>query len=293
MNGVPNKRAERAVAVVTGGSAGLGQHIARALFRAGYDVAILGRDIERLQNASAQIAEQCKAEQSPSDPSAGFGRVVPVQADVSDPQEAQRALEHVVESLGRIDVLVNNVGMSDRGSVENLTADRLHELILANVTTALLCCRAALPALRASRGVVVNVGSMAAKVGARYLGGYPAAKHALAGLTQQMRLEWKPYGVHVALLNPGPIRRDDAGSRYATQVATDSSLPEQARQPGGGTTVKGLPPERVAAEVVRIVRRRRADVMLPGYLRPLVAVGHLWPRLGDWLLLRFTSAKSS
>lgn len=288
-----NDRGERPVAVVTGGSAGLGQHIAGALLHAGYDVAIFGRDPARLQQAGERLAEPRQPTGEASKTPAPRGRVVPIQADVSDAQEVQRAVEQVIDSLGRIDVLVNNVGMSDRGSVENLTAERLQELVAANVTTTLLCCRAALPALRASRGVVVNIGSMAAKVGARYLGGYPAAKHALAGLTQQMRLEWKPYGVHVALLNPGPIRRDDAGSRYAAQLANDSSLPEQARQPGGGTKVKGLPPERVAAEVVRVVRRRRADVMLPGYLRPLVAVGHLSPRIGDWLLLRFTSAKRS
>lgn len=293
MSLVPNDRSGRPVAIVTGGSAGLGQHIARALLHAGYDVAIFGRDLARLRQASEMLAAPQEMAGGASEVAASAGRLVPIRADVSDPQEVQRAVEQVVASLGRIDVLVNNVGMSDRGSVENLTAERLHELIVANVTTSLLCCRAALPALRASRGVVVNIGSMAAKVGARYLGAYPAAKHALAGLTQQMRLEWKPDGVHVALLNPGPIRRDDAGSRYAAQLASDSSLPEQARQPGGGTKVKGLPPERVAAEVIRVIRRRRADVMLPGYLRPLVAVGHLSPRLGDWLLLRFTSTKRS
>lgn len=285
-------RVDRPVAIVTGGSAGLGRHIAAALLAADHHVVIIGRSLERLQRAREQLlAEHLRSHSQTADPSAR--QVMAIEANVGDPAEVARAFAEVDRQFGRLDVLVNNVGMSDRGTVESLTAERLQTLIATNVTTALLCSQAALPALQASRGIVVNIGSMAAKVGARYLGGYPAAKHALAGLTQQMRLEWKSRGVHVALLNPGPIRRDDEGERYASQLAADAALPEQAARPGGGTRIRGLPPERVAAAVVRIVRRRSVDVMLPGYLRPLVAIGNFWPPLGDWLLLRFTSSKPS
>ncbi|WP_164103867.1 SDR family NAD(P)-dependent oxidoreductase [Candidatus Laterigemmans baculatus] len=291
-------RVDGPVALVTGGSAGLGRQIAAALWAAGYHVVVVGRSQQKLEQARERLLAEATADpplsgssQTPAD--SGLPQVVAIAADVGDPEEVARAFADAVNRFGRLDVLVNNVGMSDRGTVENLTAERLQTLIAANVTTALLCSQAALPALEASRGTIVNIGSLAAKVGARYLGGYPAAKHALAGLTQQMRLEWKPRGVHVALLNPGPIRRDDEGKRYESQLAADSGLPEQAARPGGGTRVKGLPPQQVAAEVVRIVRRRSPDVLRPSYLRPLVAIGHLWPSLGDWLLLRFTSSKSS
>ena len=299
MSNALEDQVDRSVAVVTGGSAGLGKHIAAALLRAGYHVVIVGRSPERLQEAQEELAAELahSADHSASATSSGASaasagpQIATVHADVALAAEVPRVFAEVAHRFGRLDVLVNNVGMSDRGRVESLTVERLQTLFVANVSTALLCSQAALPALEASRGVIVNIGSMAAKVGARYLGGYPAAKHALAGLTQQMRLEWKPQGVHVALLNPGPIRREDAGHRYATEVAADSGLPEQARRPGGGTRVRGLPPERVAEEVVRVVRRRHVDVMLPAHLRPLVAIGNLWPPLGDWLLMRFTSAK--
>jgi hypothetical protein len=110
-------------------------------------------------------------------------------------------------------------------------------------------------------------------------------------MTQQLRLELKPRGIHVALLSPGPIRRDDAGQRY--RDAIQEGLPAQAAEPGGGTRLKGLPPERVARAVVRCLHRRTADVVLPGHLRILIAVGHAFPRLGDWLLLKFTSSRGS
>ncbi|MFG0262890.1 MAG: SDR family NAD(P)-dependent oxidoreductase, partial [Novipirellula sp. JB048] len=148
----------------------------------------------------------------------------------------------------------------------------------------------AIPELQQRHGVIINIGSLASKVGARYLGGYAIAKHALAGLTQQMRLELKPRGVHVGLVNPGPIRRDDAGSRYHQLM--QGNVPAAAAQPGGGTKIKGLAPEIVARAVLSCVHRRRGDVVLPRYLRLLIAVGHLAPRLGDWLLLKFTSSKA-
>jgi hypothetical protein len=272
---------QRSVAIVTGGSAGLGWQIAATLLAAGYRVAIVGRSAERLEHASERLRAQVPG-----------GEVLCCEADLSNLAAAQSVVAAVIDRWARIDVLVNNIGQSDRGVVSELEPDHLMQRIAANVVPTLCLSRTALPHLQQRGGVIINIGSLAAKVGARYLGAYPAAKHALAGLTQQMRLEWAERGVHVGLLNPGPIRREDAGTRYAGQIeAAGDELPAHARQPGGGTTVKGLDPQRVAIAVLTMIRRRQADRMLPGYLRPLVAIGHLWPPLGDWLLLRFTRGK--
>lgn len=272
-------------AVVTGSSAGLGFAVATELLANGYCVALVGRDSVRLHAALQQLQSTAGGEMFSAD------QVFAVTADLTQSHEVDGVAEKVNEHWGRLDVLVNVVGLSDRGLIEDLQPGRLDELITANVTTALLCCQTFRPLLESSGGVIVNIGSLAAKVGARYLGAYPAAKHALAGLTQQLRLEWKPLGIHVALVSPGPIRRDDAGARYSERFEGNSKLPETAARPGGGTTVKGVDPQRVARTVMKVIRRRLPDVMLPGHLRPLVAIGHLWPRLGDWLLLRFTRSK--
>ncbi len=266
--------------MVTGGSAGLGIEIVSALIGAGFDVAIIGRSQDRLQQAGERL-----------DAAVGSSgrRIKLVVGDVSDKESVDRMLADLQADWGRLDLLVNCVGLSDRGRVEDLTGARVNKLIDANVLSALYCSQAALPLLRASGGVVVNIGSLASKVGARYLGGYSLAKHALAGLSQQMRLEWREYGVHVALINPGPIQRDDAGQRYA---AVGGDLPESARLPAGGAKLRGLPPQKVAQAVVRAARKRDPDVILPGHLRLLVAIGHAMPRLGDWLLLKFTSRRA-
>jgi len=271
----------RSVAIVTGASAGLGLAIASTFLKAGYNVVGVGRDSQRLA-AAADLLQNAASIQSPV-----AGRFVSLVADVTVGESVEQLFAKVKLEFGRVDVLVNCVGRSDRGSIMTLTKDRLSELFSDNVLSALLCSQAALPLLKESRGVVVNIGSLAAKVGPRHLGGYPAVKHALAGMTQQMRLEWREFGVHVALVSPGPIRRADAGLRYNTQ-STDPALPEAARQPGGGTSVRGVDPQWVAAQVLMVVKHRTPDLVLPRYVRLLIAIGHLIPRLGDRLLLRMT-----
>jgi short-subunit dehydrogenase len=264
------------VALITGSSAGLGFVVARTFLAAGYRVMIVGRDQQRIDSAATQLA-------------AGDDRVASCVCDLTDPGDVRRLFDDLQHQFGRLDALVNCVGSSDRGLAENLSPERLIELVQQNVVTALLCSQAALDMLEETGGVIVNVGSLAAKVGARYIGGYAAAKHALAGLTQQLRLELRPRGIHVALVSPGPIRRSDEGTRYQEQI--DDSLPEQAAKPGGGTRVKGMSPDKVARTILSCVQRRRVDVILPGYMRVLIAAGHAIPRLGDWLLLKFTSVK--
>ena len=275
---------DQPVAVITGGSAGLGLVIAEAMIRDGYRVAIVGRDRQRLDAATQQLQMLAVSSGLAAESFAGTE-----QADVTSNADVTRLFTSLNQRLGRLDVLVNCVGTSDRGLAEHLTPERLSTLFEQNVLCTLRCSQAALPMLRESRGVIVNIGSLAAKVGARYLGGYPAAKHALAGLTQQMRLENQADGVHVALVNPGPIRRADAGTRY--QASVDARLPPEASAPGGGTRVKGLPPQRVAQAVIRCIRKRQPDLVVPGHLRLLIAIGHAFPTLGDWLLLKFTSSK--
>lgn len=285
------KSDEQPVAIVTGASAGLGLVIAERLLAEGYRIVVIGRDAERLSLAKERLLLSANESEDRSETSCsptGFP-VATHCCDLTDRSAIEGLIEDVNRSFGRLDVLVNCVGASDRGFIENLEADRAEFLFRQNVITALLCSQASIALLEKSSGVIVNIGSLASKVGARYIGGYAIAKHALAGMTQQMRLELKPRGIHVGLVSPGPIRREDEGRRYQEQM--ENGLPSQAKRPGAGTRVKGLPPEIVADGVVRLIRGRRPDIVLPRYLRLLIAIGHAFPRLGDWLLLKFTSPK--
>ena len=92
------------------------------------------------------------------------------------------------------------------------------------------------------------------------------AKHALAGMTQQLRLELKPRGIHVCLVSPGPIRREDGGQRYRESVA---GLPPQALNQGRNTCQRPAP-RKVAEAVLKAIQKRKPDVVLPRYLRLLI-----------------------
>lgn len=266
-------------AVVTGGSAGLGKAIAEALLRHGYGVVLVGRDGRRLQQATDALVAATGCPR---------GRVSSVAADVTDPSQVTRVHERVVAAGGTLKVLVNVVGQSDRGRASELTADRLDQLIRQNVTGALLCTTTLLPLLKQSSGHVINIGSLAGKLTPRYLGGYAVAKHALTAWTGQLRSELRESGVHVGLVSPGPIARPDANRRYDDLIGDD--LPPSAAAPGGGAKLKGLSEQVVAAAVIRCIEKRQSEVILPRRVRALVILSALSPRLGEWLLSKFTSS---
>jgi short-subunit dehydrogenase len=135
------------------------------------------------------------------------------------------------------------------------------------------------------RGHVVNIGSLAAKSSARFVGAYPATKHAVAAYSQQLRLELGPEGLHVLLVCPGPVDRDDP-RLYPLEGLED--IPESARRPGAGVKVRGIPPKRLATAILRACQRRRPEIVMPAKARLLFAISQLWPRLGDWIVLRKT-----
>jgi len=259
--------------IVTGGAAGLGRSIATAFAGAGARVMIAGRDPQRLATAVRTMRD------------AGL-EVASCRADVTVAAEASALVEATVREFGQLDVLVNNVGRSTRGRLLDVTPADFHALWECNFLSVVNCTRAAAEHLRTSRGHVVNIGSLAAKSAARFLGGYPATKFAVAAYSQQLRLELAEDGVHVLLVCPGPIARPDAGARY-DDVAHD--IPAAARQPGGGVKVRGLDPDDLARRILHACQRRSPELVVPARARWLFAIQQLWPRLGDWILRRQTS----
>ena len=264
----------RKAAIVSGGSSGLGLAISRLLLERGYVVTILGRDAQRLEIAKETL---CAG-------SVESARVHLFTADATSATDLKSAVDAHLDRFGHIDVLVNVVGRSDRGRIDDLDPAVLRELFEANVITSLLCSQACLPSLRRSRGVIVNIGSLASRVAPRFLGGYVIAKHALAGMTRQLRLECEADGVHVGLVCPGPIESKRPPNRYG--VDENSGVPASAAQPGGGAKLKLLSSEAVAEAVLRCIEKREIEIIMPGKTRMLMGIGALSPRLADWILSR-------
>jgi len=260
------------VALVTGGSSGLGRVIAETFAAAGAKVAIAGLEAD----AVAQVADEMRSS----------GRdVLGVHADVTRQEDVDRLFQQALERFGRLDVLVNGAGRSMRGKLLDTTPDQFRDLMELNLIATVRCTQAAVPHLLKQRGHVVNIGSLAAKSAARWVGAYPATKHAVAAFSQQLRLELGPEGLHVLLVCPGPVARKDPRLYPLEDLEGDA---QSAMAPGGGVKIRGIPPEKVAKAILRACQRRLPELIIPRKARLLFAISQLCPRLGDWIVLRKT-----
>lgn len=258
-------------AVVTGGSSGLGLAIAQQLVEAGAQVAIVGRNPNRLETAAETLRANPR------------GTVLTIRADITQPPEVARAMESALAAFGKLDLLVNCAGSSARGEVLSTTVEDFRKLMELNFFALVECTRAALPHLLESDGHIVNVGSLAAKCASRFMGGYAASKFAVAAYSQQLRLELTERGLHVLLVCPGPIARDEP-----RVYAGSEQLPEAARKPGAGVKVGKIRPEWLAARILQACESRKAELVVPWKARLLFAMAQLSPACGDWILRKMT-----
>jgi len=220
--------------------------------------------------------------------------VLPVVADVTQQSSVENLFARTVERFGQLDGLVNNAGLSMRRAILDTTAEDFQRLLDVNLLATVRCTRAAAPHLLESRGHLVNIGSLAGKSAGRFLGAYPAAKFAVSAYTQQLRLELEPQGLHVLLVSPGPIARDEPRPTDSDRAKDDaaaeklSDLPDSAKKPGGGVKASLIRPEALAASIVRACETRRREIVMPSYARWLFALQQLSPSLGDWIVRKMS-----
>ena len=271
-------------ALITGGSSGLGLAIARQLVRQGARVVIAGRDPQRLDSAVASLRLEAGDGTPRRDSSGNTAAIVGIPADVTRQEQVDSLVQQAALSLDGLDLLVNCAGKSSRGMAASTTPDEFRELLELNFLALVRLTQACLPHLRKTQGHIVNIGSLASKSAAPFLGGYAASKFPVAAFSQQLRLETAGEGLHVLLVCPGPIRRQDAGRRY--ELATD--VPDSARGPGGGVKLAGIDPDWLAGRVLIACQRRLPELVVPARARLLFAISQLWPSLGDWIVTRMT-----
>ena len=244
------------VAVVTGGSRGVGPHIAAALAQRGARIALVARS----QLELAAVAETLREEGS---------QVLTIGADVTSAADRRRVVETTEHVLGPIGVLVNNAGGDPQREFHHLTEEDIRAVLELNLTSAVILARLVLPGMLArEQGHIVNISSMAGRVSFPFTEAYAAGKDGLVGFTRVLRGDYRRRGVSASTLILGPDRDTGAGPRTAEEVGI--------KPPPFGVTGAA-----VGRATVRAIRKDKAELaVLPGPGRTLRAVLDRFPILG-------------
>jgi NAD(P)-dependent dehydrogenase (short-subunit alcohol dehydrogenase family) len=206
------------LALVTGGSRGIGRAIALALAAAGADVAVAARSADQLEETVAAIRATGRRGEA-------------MVCDVTERSNVEAMVARVRTALGDPLILVNNAGIAASAKLTDTTDEMWDSMLRVNATGAFYCTRAVLPLmLQAKWGRVVSVASIAAKIGAPYIAAYSASKHALLGLTRAVAAEVASRGITVNAVCPGYVDTDMTDASTANIVSRTGRSEEQARK---------------------------------------------------------------
>lgn len=227
------------VVVITGGTSGIGRSLVKALRNTGARVAVCARNREALQ----ELADELHYE----------GLLIH-QADVSRENECNLFIEHALKRFGKIDVLINNAGISMRALFKELDIVVLQQLMDVNFWGTVYCTKAALPALIRQKGVIVGISSIAGYRGLPARTGYSASKFAMQGFLEALRTELLLDEVHVMWVCPGftssNIRNTALNKKGATQGETPLSESEL------------MSADEVAAAILQAIAKRKRTLIL-------------------------------
>jgi NAD(P)-dependent dehydrogenase (short-subunit alcohol dehydrogenase family) len=253
------------VVLITGGTSGIGRACALEFGRAGYQVVITGRDADRLAATARELA------------AAGIEHDC-VQADVGDKAAAARAVEQTLARFGRLDVLLNNAGISMRARFQDADLEVMEQLMQTNFFGTVYTTKFALPYLLESKGSIVGISSIAGFRGLPGRTGYSASKFAMNGFLEALRTELLGQGVHVLLAAPGFT---ESNIRREALAANARPHHEAPRRDEG----QMMSSEEVARHLLAAVQKRRRSLVLTGLGKLTVFLNKWLPGLTDKLVL--------
>ena len=196
---------EGRVAVVTGAGKGLGEAIAKRLFDEGANVVLWDLDTEAIKKVSQTLDAAGK-------------RAAAITADVTDESSLQKALAETVAKFGKIDILVNDAGISIHKPLEETTMEIWQKVINVNLTGVFLCCKTVAPVMKQQKyGKIINIASLGGRTARKVGINYAASKAGVIGITMCLAKELGPFGIYVNDICPGPILTEQT-KQYPPEV---------------------------------------------------------------------------
>lgn len=252
------------VVVITGASSGIGKALAEKYASEGWNLSLAARRIDRLLELEKQFPQV---------------KIIAVKTDVTIESDCKNLIEKTLEKFGRIDILINNAGISMRALLENLDLDVIRRVMDVNFWGTVYCTKYALPWLLKSKGSLVGVISVGGYVGLPGRSGYSASKFAMRGFLDSVRVENRGSGLHVLIAAPGFTTSE---IRKHALVADGSQQGETPRNEN-----KMMSAEECARHIYRAVKRRQRKVILT-FLegKATVLIAKLWADLVDGFIYR-------
>ncbi len=255
------------IVIITGASTGIGRATAIAFARAGARVALAARSADALHQLADELG--------------GPERAIAIPTDVSDSVRCGRLIDRTVAHFGGLDILVNNAGMVVSGMFEHLQPEDMERQYAVNFFGAVHCARAALPHLKASRGVILNISSVAGLIGTPTASAYSSSKAALNAWSRALWVELRPYGVGVVTVCPYFTSGVKLAEKGILREGSLHSTPRKPRRaPGTQTT------EQVARAILKAAHRRPRIVVLSPVGKLVWLIDRLFPWLSDWIMAR-------
>lgn len=252
------------VVVITGASSGIGKALAELYVSKGWHLVLAARRIERLTEF-----EKLHPETS----------ILSVKADVSVEADCRNLIERALERFGRIDILINNAGISMRANFDQVDLDVLHKLMDVNYWGTVYCSKYAIPHLVKQKGSLVGVISVGGYIGLPGRTGYSAAKFAVRGFLDTLRIEYMKTGLHVLVAAPGFTASDIRKNALTADGSLQGETPRDES--------KMMSSEECARRIVKAIERRRRKIIInfvDGQL--VVFIAKLWADLVDRALYR-------
>ena len=258
------------VVLITGGSSGIGKACAERFGRAGGRICITGRNLANLETA----AEALRSKNI---------EVITVQGDVANENDCVRMINETLNKYGRIDVLINNAGISMRAFFKNVDVSVIRQLMEVNFFGTVYCTKYALRQLLKYNGSVVGISSVAGYQGLPGRTGYSASKFAMEGFLSALRLENYRTGLHVMIVNPGYT---ESNIRKTALVADGSSQGESPRD-----ELKMMTSEEVADHIFNGVKNRKKRVVLTTQGKLSYYLSKLFPGFVDKRVVKAIEAE--